>query len=230
MTWWTRFNSSPATYNHYVRAVLYDYNTGGVRYFYATPNPFFPKMPSTCKNPLSILSCLVVVAVLLLPSPSNGRKTLGRRLPTSLYDGSPVFLWPLPRYLTNGNQTLSVDPNLALAVDGPGGSSSIVSDAFERYRDLIFKPWARSGSRDSAAYDVSKLTISVASDNETVGPVFDSSWFWLSVSFFFLVDWARVLMGVWFGIYNSAAIRCGRELCALRGRRSESLDRWWSNN
>ncbi|XP_020086597.1 beta-hexosaminidase 1 [Ananas comosus] len=176
MTWWTRFNSSPATYNHYVRAVLYDYNTGGVRYFHATPNPFFPKMPSTSKNPLSILSCLVVVAVLLLPSPSHGRKTLGRRIPTSLYDGSPVFLWPLPRYLTNGNQTLSVDPNLALAVDGPGGSSSIVSDAFERYRDLIFNPWARSGSRDSAAYDVSKLTISVASDNETLQLGVDESY------------------------------------------------------
>ncbi|KAJ4822128.1 Beta-hexosaminidase 1 [Turnera subulata] len=50
-----------------------------------------------------------------------------------------TYLWPLPAEFTSGDATLSVDPALSLVAGGRGGSSRIVSDAFERYKSIIFK-------------------------------------------------------------------------------------------
>jgi beta-acetyl hexosaminidase like len=77
-----------------------------------------------------------------------------------------VYLWPLPKHFTRGDETLSVSPDLSLSLQGVSHNSSIVQDAFERYRDLIFKPWAHAGP--TSEYEVSTLTVLVSSDDETV--------------------------------------------------------------
>lgn len=77
-----------------------------------------------------------------------------------------MYLWPLPKHFTHGEQTLSVTPDLTLNLQGVAHNSSIVQEAFERYRDLIFKSWAHAGS--TSEYDVSTLNVLVSSDNETV--------------------------------------------------------------
>lgn len=88
-------------------------------------------------------------------------------------DASLTYLWPLPSEFTSGNRTLSVDPDLSLAVAGIGGNSAIVRAAFDRYRAIIFKHtsgisiFSRFTGR-SSVFDISKLKIIVNSDNEEV--------------------------------------------------------------
>ena len=82
--------------------------------------------------------------------------------------GNPVHIWPLPKNFTSGTQTLAVDPDLALDPQGPGGGAAAVAEAFERYRSLIFAPWAHAARPASGGYDVARLTVVVASANETV--------------------------------------------------------------
>ena len=84
-----------------------------------------------------------------------------------------TYLWPLPSEFTSGNRTLSIDPDLSLAVAGIGGNSAIVRAAFDRYRAIIFKHtsgisiFSRFTGR-SSVYDINKLKIIVNSDNEEV--------------------------------------------------------------
>jgi hexosaminidase len=82
--------------------------------------------------------------------------------------GEPVYVWPLPKSVASGSQTLTVDPDLALDPQGPGGASPAVAEAFQRYRGLVFAPWAHAARPGDGAYDVARLTVVVASDNETV--------------------------------------------------------------
>eukprot|EP01018_Ginkgo_biloba_P025490 Gb_00355 [translate_table: standard] len=43
-----------------------------------------------------------------------------------------TYLWPMPKQSTNGNVTITVDPNLQLDMQGNSSNSSLVQDAFAR--------------------------------------------------------------------------------------------------
>lgn len=90
---------------------------------------------------------------------------------TSELDDTFVYVWPLPAEFAYGDKTLSVDPDLLLTVDGYGGKSVIIREAFERYRAIIFKHTSgisRLKLRGRSNYDVSGLRIIVHSDSESV--------------------------------------------------------------
>ncbi|KAJ8422971.1 hypothetical protein Cgig2_002582 [Carnegiea gigantea] len=78
-----------------------------------------------------------------------------------------TYIWPLPASFTSGNATLSVDPDLSLSYPG---DSAIISDAFQRYKSLIFKHATRvpgpSRLLRGPPFDVSVLQIIVHSTNE----------------------------------------------------------------
>lgn len=106
----------------------------------------------------------------LLAVHSHGRKTLSGRNSTfqiADVDDSIVYLWPLPKEFSHGAATLTVDPNLALESQGAGGNSLILIEAFERYKNLIFKQRSKT-PLNQQGYDIRKLTVNVASDNETL--------------------------------------------------------------
>lgn len=82
-------------------------------------------------------------------------------------DSSITYLWPLPSKFTSGNETLTVDPDLTISVSGNGGNSVIISEAFERYRNIIFKH--TSGvEKKKLGSDITKLSIILHSNNEEV--------------------------------------------------------------
>ncbi|KAI3901715.1 hypothetical protein MKW98_021879 [Papaver atlanticum] len=89
-------------------------------------------------------------------------------------DDSIVYIWPLPSKYTYGNNTISVNPDLSLDISGNGGNSIIVSEGFQRYREIIFKHHTRKKS--GVLYDVNKLKIIVNSDNETLNLNVDESY------------------------------------------------------
>ncbi|MED6195297.1 Beta-hexosaminidase 1, variant 4 [Stylosanthes scabra] len=118
----------------------------------------------------------VLFVVLPQPLVVDGLREIRTKQPH--FDESPTYLWPLPAEFTSGDEVFTVDPSLELVVDGAGGASDIVREAFERYRKIIFE---HSGSdyvagrfrfkrvlRESiiSEYDVSQLKITVHSDNE----------------------------------------------------------------
>ncbi|GMP22888.1 hypothetical protein CsSME_00000698 [Camellia sinensis var. sinensis] len=125
----------------------------------------------TKPNPCSLSSviCIYTVFIISISAPVDAR-TLGLNSITEL-DDSLVYLWPLPSEFTSGNETLAVDPDLSLSVGGEGGGSAIVSEAFERYRAIIFKQsswFSKLKLRGNSAYDISKLKIIVHSDDEEI--------------------------------------------------------------
>ncbi|XP_024970541.1 beta-hexosaminidase 1 [Cynara cardunculus var. scolymus] len=94
------------------------------------------------------------------------------------HDSSITYLWPLPSEFTSGNETLAVDPDLSLSVSGNGGNSVIITEAFERYRTIIFKHVGSSkfGGIRTLGYDISKLTIVVNSNDEELQLGVDESY------------------------------------------------------
>ncbi|GAB2226289.1 hypothetical protein Droror1_Dr00022090 [Drosera rotundifolia] len=84
---------------------------------------------------------------------------------------SLTYVWPLPSYHTSGADTFSVDPYLSLSF---AGDSEIVTEAFERYRSIIFKHVPKvSGLRRFLTgmlleYDISVVEIVVDNDEEEV--------------------------------------------------------------
>lgn len=86
-----------------------------------------------------------------------------------------VYLWPLPNEWSHGNSSMSVDPNLSLIVGGSGGNSSILKQAFNRYRNIIFKHNHHPTS-PTTYYDISHLKITVDSNNETLNLGVDESY------------------------------------------------------
>ncbi|KAB1217975.1 Beta-hexosaminidase 1 [Morella rubra] len=110
-------------------------------------------------------SIFLIVALALYVS-----ETLGLSSPPEI-NGNLTYLWPLPSEFTHGNDTLSVDPGLLLAVGGIGGNSEILRAAFDRYRGIVFKHsdglsiFSRLRGR-RPAYDINKLKVIVHSDNE----------------------------------------------------------------
>lgn len=110
-------------------------------------------------------------------------------------DQSLTYIWPLPANFTSGNQTISIDPDLSLA--GNGARFTILKQAFDRYRAIIFKHSSTSTTTSRArasvynlfrgirsGYDIAKLSIVVFSDNEEVGSCYFSCfvgfdyWLW----------------------------------------------------
>lgn len=125
----------------------------------------------TKPNPssLSLIICIYAVFIIAISALVDAR-TLGLNSISEL-DDSLVYLWPLPSEFTSGNETLAVDPDLSLSVGGEGGGSAIVSEAFERYRAIIFKQsswFSKLKLRGNSAYDISKLKIIVHSDDEEI--------------------------------------------------------------
>ncbi|GLT50891.1 hypothetical protein SLA2020_243460 [Shorea laevis] len=96
-------------------------------------------------------------------------------------DESLTYIWPLPAEFSSGNETLSVDPSIALTVSGDGGNSVIVSEAFDRYKRVIFKRasgfsiFGKFRGRGSV-YDISKLTVIVHSESEELQLGVDESY------------------------------------------------------
>ncbi|KAL0317217.1 UNVERIFIED_CONTAM: Beta-hexosaminidase 1 [Sesamum angustifolium] len=82
--------------------------------------------------------------------------------------GDGVYIWPLPWQYTSGNETLTVDPNLSLVTSGNGGGSLIVSEAFDRYKRMIFEHASSVSHRAGVDYDLTKLSVVVHSGNEEV--------------------------------------------------------------
>ncbi|KAK1286268.1 Beta-hexosaminidase 1 [Acorus calamus] len=91
---------------------------------------------------------------------------------TAELNNSLTYLWPLPTSFSHGVGILSIDPDLDLNDEGDGGESSIVQEAFQRYKEIIFNH--RCVKRDR--YDVTRLTISVESDDETLQLGVDESY------------------------------------------------------
>lgn len=125
----------------------------------------------TKQNPssLSLIICIYAVFIISISALVDAR-TLGLNSISEL-DDPLVYLWPLPSEFTSGNETLAVDPDLSLSVGGEGGGSAIVSEAFERYRAIIFKQsswFSKLKLRGNSAYDISKLKIIVHSDDEEI--------------------------------------------------------------
>lgn len=126
-------------------------------------------------NPSPLLICIYTVFVCISVSALVHAQTLSlgsKHNLTSQLKDSLVYLWPLPAEYTFGNGTLSVDPDLSLAVGGNGGNSAIVRDAFERYRAIIFKH-GPSNFRPMKSH-ISKVRVVVHSDNEEVNEVAES--------------------------------------------------------
>ncbi|XP_027366620.1 beta-hexosaminidase 1-like [Abrus precatorius] len=86
------------------------------------------------------------------------------------------FIWPLPARFSYGNESLSVDP--ALSLSGNGAASAFVQAAFVRYKGIVFKNSDRFGflRTQRAAFDVSKLKITVNSNSEELQLGVDESY------------------------------------------------------
>ncbi|EXB65336.1 Beta-hexosaminidase subunit [Morus notabilis] len=92
-------------------------------------------------------------------------------------NASLPYLWPLPSEFTSGNDTLSVDPALSLALAGSGGrGSAIVRAAFDRYKGIIFNHANGGTSRRSRVYDIRSLKIVVDSDSDELQLGVDESY------------------------------------------------------
>ncbi|WVZ95919.1 hypothetical protein U9M48_041624 [Paspalum notatum var. saurae] len=121
--------------------------------------------------------------LLLLLALAGAAAVAGRRGPAPPANAttadSPVYLWPLPRSVASGSRTLTVDPDLALDPQGPGGGAPALAEAFQRYKGLVFAPWAHAARKrggGAAAYDVARLTVLVASANDTLALGVDESY------------------------------------------------------
>ncbi|KAF7114260.1 hypothetical protein RHSIM_RhsimUnG0096900 [Rhododendron simsii] len=122
---------------------------------------------SAAPNPSPLLICIYTVFVCISVSALVHAQTLSlgsKHNSISQLKDTLVYLWPLPAEYTFGYGTLSVDPDLSLAVGGNGGNSTIVRDAFERYRAIIFKH-GPSNFRPMKSH-ISKVRVVVHSDNE----------------------------------------------------------------
>ncbi|XP_047951326.1 beta-hexosaminidase 1-like isoform X2 [Salvia hispanica] len=132
-----------------------------------------PSSPNT--NYLLLAAFLLFSQSVLTASRNLDPKHL-RQLNHVGADDSPTYIWPLPSQYTSGNQTLTVNPNLALFTGGNGGGSRIVSQAFERYKRIIFEHASLKLPAAGVDYDLSKLTILVHSDDEELQLGVDESY------------------------------------------------------
>ncbi|KAG8380724.1 hypothetical protein BUALT_Bualt06G0045700 [Buddleja alternifolia] len=92
-------------------------------------------------------------------------------------NGSVTYIWPLPSHYTFGNLTLTLDPNLTLRYANANAHSLIVSEAFDRYKTIIFKHTTTSTLPTTPiSYDLTTLTIIVHSHNQQLQLGVDESY------------------------------------------------------
>ena len=84
------------------------------------------------------------------------------------------LLWPLPKTVNFGPSVYSIRASdFQFMGVGAGGSSNILTEAFERYIQLIFEtpvPFYPSGSNGSSAGVLNVVMVDVLTNNETLGP------------------------------------------------------------
>lgn len=119
---------------------------------------------SPTPNPKLIFTIIYITALFLSPVLSSRTIRLKR-------DESVVYLWPLPSEYTFGAATLSVNPDLSLSINS---NSIIVTEAFERYRSIIFRHTSSKFSplRVKYEYDISNISIVVQSTVDVVSLIF----------------------------------------------------------
>lgn len=115
-----------------------------------------------------LLAAFLILSHLLLATSRNLDLKHHRQLNYAAADDSTTYIWPLPSQYTSGNQTLIVDPNLKLVTSGNGGGSRIVSEAFDRYKRIVFEHASLKSPSAGVDYDLKILSILVHSDNEEV--------------------------------------------------------------
>ncbi|PIN07941.1 Beta-N-acetylhexosaminidase [Handroanthus impetiginosus] len=129
-------------------------------------------------NPRSNL--LFVVLILFSSSLLINSRKLDLKQPQQLdhghTDDSLAYVWPLPWDYTFGNQTLTVDPNLSLVTQGNGGHSVIVSEAFDRYKKIIFEHCSSKLDGSGVDYHLTRLNVIVHSGNEELQLGVDESY------------------------------------------------------
>ncbi|KAI4302378.1 hypothetical protein MLD38_038130 [Melastoma candidum] len=111
----------------------------------------------------SYASLLAVAALILVPVP-------GLPAIVDLDDGL-TYVWPLPQEFGHGNATVLVDPGISLVVEGEGGGSAILRDAFDRYTRVIFQhndvfDIFSAFRRRKSSFDINKLRVIVHSKDE----------------------------------------------------------------
>jgi hexosaminidase len=84
------------------------------------------------------------------------------------------LLWPLPSNLSFSTGYLTIDPsNFKFVPSGPGGSSTVVQAALERYYKFIFDtpvPYYPGGDPGTVMGTLSTVYVDVASSDESLGP------------------------------------------------------------
>ncbi|KAK8965737.1 hypothetical protein KSP40_PGU017565 [Platanthera guangdongensis] len=82
-----------------------------------------------------------------------GKKTPSSRRAAFHFDESLINIWLLPKQFTSGNRTVTVDPDLALDLQGSGRVSTIIAEAFDRFRNVVFK---QQSGYAGVEFDISK--------------------------------------------------------------------------
>lgn len=83
---------------------------------------------------------------------------------------STDLLWPLPNDNTVGSDMYSLDSKTFMfSAAGEGAGSDILKEAMERYMKLIFLPPPVPAVGSTVKASLDKLTITVASNDETLG-------------------------------------------------------------
>lgn len=169
--------------------------------------------------PLGFLVVVLAISAVFLPSHAHGRRAPAWSKPRLRLDDALTYLWPLPKQFRHGNGTLSVDPDIFFHLQGAGGNSSILGEALERYRSVIFGYRTRL-SRGSL-FDLRRLTVVVDSGDETV-----SSWILAVPAVLCLFGLLSSLLPVAIGVFTcslTASARRERELYSVDCTRGRSV-------
>ena len=88
-------------------------------------------------------------------------------------------VWPKPQSQTDTNDTFQLDPvNFEFQASGLGASSSVLVDAFKRYRGIIFlaTPTTLLSSTATATATITTAQVTVASADESLTLETDASY------------------------------------------------------
>ena len=94
-------------------------------------------------------------------------------------DAKAMTVWPKPQSQSFDGATYVLEPSaFAFDATGPGAKSDIISDAFKRYRGIMFGhgPTAVAASNRAAAPILTRATVNVASADESLTLETDESY------------------------------------------------------
>eukprot|EP00249_Psilotum_nudum_P034528 c53683_g1_i1 orf=62-1657(-) len=78
-----------------------------------------------------------------------------------------ILLWPMPASVSSGSTTFSLSTNFRFSTTASGHSSATLSEAFDRYSEIIFSPYrSHNGSSWIAEQTLQSLVVHVESSNE----------------------------------------------------------------